>query len=603
MKKSLRLRGKLLLGYTLGGLLPMLFVVAFLVQGQRQNIIALTKSTASREVSLLESDLSAKCGVVSDVSRRLYFDPALESIASTQFGSYEALVQAYRSYTALDSYVDYYSREIEDIRIYIDNDTLSASSRIIRADDAIQAADWYQQALADQGQARWWLLLNSEGTVRQLTLVRLIRTSEGKAVGVAAIAVNTQNFYDQFSQQSADTYLLLDGQLVAQSGAGTADETALAALAGQDAGSAEAEYGGARSLVTTGAVGGADAINRLSIVRVEPYAEILAYVNQSLYRTMWYIAASVAFSLGMIFAFSLHFSRRVERFKGEMGKAAQGKTELASEIGGHDEIAELYAYLNQMVQDIQRLTATVYQNRLEQEQMKSRQHQAEFKMLASQINPHFLFNTLETIRMKAHVCGAAEVEDMVKMLARIMRRNIEVQDTVVPLKNELQLTEYYLKIQRYRFGDNFTYTLDADFDLSEYRILPLLIQPIVENAFVHGLEHSRCGGAIRITVRRGAQLTLQVQDDGAGIPAPKLAELRASLGDPGQMDRTHIGLANVNQRIQLFYGAEYGLTLESEEGRGTTVTLRLPIENGENTENGEVLPAADGAARKGGETV
>ena len=115
-----------------------------------------------------------------------------------------------------------------------------------------------------------------------------------------------------------------------------------------------------------------------------------------------------------------------------------------------------------MIRDIDALTASVYENKLEQEHARSRQREAEFKMLASQINPHFLFNTLESIRMKARACGDTEVADMVKMLAKLMRHSIEVRDSLVPVKDELALTEYYLKLQHYRFGNAVQFAVTAE---------------------------------------------------------------------------------------------------------------------------------------------
>ena len=199
-------------------------------------------------------------------------------------------------------------------------------------------------------------------------------------------------------------------------------------------------------------------------------------------------------------------------------------------------------------------------------------------MLASQINPHFLYNTLESIRMKAYAAGDRDAADMVKLLARLMRRNIEVRDTPVPLQQELEMTEAYLKLQRYRFGDAVCYSLEADEAVRRLTVLPLLIQPLVENAFQHGVRN--CLQGSRITVRAAAEgdrLSITVSDNGVGIPPDRLAELRARLGDEGQLSDTHIGLANVHQRIRLYYGAPYGMTLASTPGQGTVVTLSLPV--------------------------
>ena len=232
-----------------------------------------------------------------------------------------------------------------------------------------------------------------------------------------------------------------------------------------------------------------------------------------------------------------------------------------------------------MIRDIDALTASVYENKLEQERARSRQREAEFKMLASQINPHFLFNTLESIRMKARACGDTEVADMVKMLAKLMRHSIEVRDSLVPVKDELSLTEYYLKLQHYRFGDAVQFTVTAESGCEQLFILPLLVQPLVENAFVHGLKERRMGG--RITVHAEADdaaLTITVADNGVGMTPAALDALRQSLASE-DFDHSHIGVANVHHRIRMFYGADWGLTVDSAPGQGTTAALRNEREN------------------------
>ena len=225
-----------------------------------------------------------------------------------------------------------------------------------------------------------------------------------------------------------------------------------------------------------------------------------------------------------------------------------------------------------MIRDIDALTASVYENKLEQEHARNRQREAEFKMLASQINPRFLFNTLESIRTKARACGDTEVADMVKMLAKLMRHSIEVRDSLVPVKDELSLTEYYLKLQHYRFGDAVQFTVTAESGCEQLFILPLLVQPLVENAFVHGLKERRMGG--RITVHAEADdvaLTITVTDNGVGMTPAALDALRQSLAAE-DFDRSHIGVANVHHRIRMFYGAAWGLTVDSVPGQGTTAT-------------------------------
>ncbi len=580
MKHTVRLRERLLLVYLVGGLLPMLCMVLFLVGQQRTAVMNLSRSTAYSELTALRYMLAEDSRILEDVSKRMYFDEQLETIARTQYTDYAQVVAAYRSYTTLNEYEDYYSGTISSISIYLDNDTFTGNSQLAQATEEVQQSSWYQQALVDQGRARWWYLQNPSDGRNYLTLVRLIRTKSGEMVGVAALRMNLEALENQFAQYQSDLYILLGEQVVlANQDDLNASGAELNLLASHNSGAAQAvqdELNGQKVQLVVQTVSDTVCCNTLTLLGIEPYANILSSVNDSMRGSMLFVVGSVLVSLVLIVVLSNHFAHRVERFKGEMEKAAHGERELAPAIGGNDEISELYQYLNSMIADIDNLTSRVYESRLEQEQLRTRQREAEFKMLASQINPHFLYNTLESIRMKAYAAGDAEVADMVKMLSKLMRRNTEIRDTLVSLRSELTLTEYYLKIQHYRFGDAIRYKFWVDEGAEDLTILPLLLQPIVENAFVHGLKDRRAGGQITVRVELGENLRITVVDNGCGIPAQKLAEIRQQLSAYDPASQSHIGVANVNQRIQLYYGAAYGITVESEDGRGTQVTLNLP---------------------------
>lgn len=587
--KRLSLRGKLLLVYLAGGLLPLLLILIFLTAQQRDAIISLTQRSAETELLMASNALDEECRVIVDVTKRMYFDSQLETIARQDFSGYAEVVEMYRSYDAIDSFEDNYSGEIESITVYLDNPTLAGNSQLANAGEEVKASKWYKQALEDKGRARWWYLQSPADGNYYLTLVRLIRSSSGEPVGVAAVRMNLETMRSQIAAHSGTTCLML-GDTVILSNCEQPEyypsaQQLESLCASANLKAQKIELNGSSCQVIASCLDGW-AGNSLYLVNAEPFSDILASANNSMRLVMVLVLCCTAVSVGVIFWYSTRFGQRVERFKGEMEKAARGERELANSLGGQDEISELYTYLNTMIHDIDTLTANIYESRLEQERMQSRQHEVEFKMLSSQINPHFLYNTLESIRMKAYAGGNREVADMVKLLARIMRHSIEVQDRPVRLADELALTEAYLKLQHYRFGSAITYEIQVPEAERELYVLPLLLQPLVENAYKHGLRQ-RCSGG-RITVEahtEGQALLLTVSDNGDGIPAERLAELRATLANSSGLDQTHIGLANIQQRVRLYYGAAYGLELESEEGSGTRARLTLPVCN--NIDDGE----------------
>jgi two-component system sensor histidine kinase YesM len=202
-------------------------------------------------------------------------------------------------------------------------------------------------------------------------------------------------------------------------------------------------------------------------------------------------------------------------------------------------------------------------------------------MLASQINPHFLYNTLETIRMQALATGNMDVITSIKLLGKSMHYVLENTGTdFTTLAKELEYVEVYLSIQKLRFGDRINYSIKhpEDMDLDSYKILPLLLQPVVENAVIHGLERTITNGQIVITISKenNERLVIEITDNGQGINPDKLKELNDRMNSASLDSTASIGLYNINQRIKLLYGADYGITFTSRLHAGTTVILTIP---------------------------
>lgn len=211
------------------------------------------------------------------------------------------------------------------------------------------------------------------------------------------------------------------------------------------------------------------------------------------------------------------------------------------------------------------------------------QHLLQANLLLNQINPHFLYNTLESIRGQAVSDGNEQVADMIEALSSFFRYNVSLKSGIVTLAEELHNVDEYLKIQSFRFGDRFRVHTLVDESLNVHALcLPkLTLQPIVENAIVHGLESREAPGVITIRVSDLDHLMLlHVDDDGVGMNETELETLletlrRASETVP-QGNHGGIALNNINQRIKLFFGDAYGLSVYSTQNAGTTVELLIP---------------------------
>ncbi|OPX44395.1 sensor histidine kinase YehU [Ruminiclostridium hungatei] len=229
---------------------------------------------------------------------------------------------------------------------------------------------------------------------------------------------------------------------------------------------------------------------------------------------------------------------------------------------------------NLMVEQINVLMKKIYD---EQRQLK----EIEFKALQSQINPHFLYNTLESIHWQALLYGHHEISTMVKALAGFYRISLSRGEAIIPMKSESQHVENYLTIQEMRYKDNMESYIDIPEEFLEVMIPKMTLQPLVENSIYHGLRVKQSKGFIKITaIRDGDDLIVKVIDNGVGMVPDQIQSLNRTLEDNDS--GVGYGVRNVHRRIKLFYGNPYGLFYESNEYGGVTVNVRLHLNQAEN---------------------
>ncbi|KFN05910.1 HAMP domain-containing protein [Paenibacillus macerans] len=304
------------------------------------------------------------------------------------------------------------------------------------------------------------------------------------------------------------------------------------------------------------------------IVSVIPATE---YENLSILLKNWMLVLFAIFiTVAVILSYivSNSISKPIRQLSAVMKNVEGARLDARFVYNSRNEIGLLSRNFNRMVDRINHLVNKVYQEELLKQQ-------SQLKYLMFQINPHFLFNTLETINWLARIQGAPEVGKLSKALGDLMREGIKGKD-FIPLVSEIGNVEKYVYIQKHRFGDKFEVDTDIDPNALSLSVPRFILQPLVENAIVHGLELAMDKGFIEI---RGyfeqGRLLLTVSDNGGGMEPAKLEEIRSVL-DGGPADTAGIGLLNVHQRIQLHYGKEYGLRVDSSCGEGTEITITLP---------------------------
>lgn len=250
----------------------------------------------------------------------------------------------------------------------------------------------------------------------------------------------------------------------------------------------------------------------------------------------------------------------------------KGDFNINIDIRSRDEIGQLARTFNNMTNQINKLINEVYVDKVQRKEL-------ELQMLQYQINPHFLYNTLESIQMMALVNNDEETSEMAYALGKILRYGISKKHEIVTVKEELSNLSDYTMLMKVRFDDIYKIIIDIDPELYNYKIIKLILQPIVENSINHGLKDKAHGGIINISGRLiDNTIEFQVTDNGIGMENAQILRLIEYLNDLND-SFTSIGLKNINKRIKLRYGDPYGIYISSELNIGTTVTIILPVED------------------------
>ena len=282
------------------------------------------------------------------------------------------------------------------------------------------------------------------------------------------------------------------------------------------------------------------------------------------------VCLAVTMAIGLFSATAL--SKRIKSLVRHMKAVEGGKLDTCIEVGSNDEIGYLERSFNSMCAKLAEYIRNVYVF-----QIKTKT--AELRALQAQIDPHFLFNTLESIRTTAQLNKDFQTAKMIHLLGNLFRWNIRAQGIIVDVREELDYVRAYIELQKLRYDHAFDVTINVDAGTHRLGVLKFTLQPLVENAIQHGLGEKLAGGHILIagSIHEG-NLLLRVSDNGKGMDGAKIEAVTAGMTQPQDSpENACIGLCNVFQRIRILFGEPYGLTVSSTLGRGTEVTLSLPV--------------------------
>lgn len=539
----------------------------------------------------VQSALVSTTLYTNNVYQEIVSDDDLQALLSADYDSPTAAQRALISYQALsDSLAN--STTLVDARLYVDPSLLATENsfnNFFPITQDVKSSSWYQKI--ENSHTNFWtssLRTDSFGnSYQELHYFCRIPILETGDYAILMLSVSNDHLKSLIQRDEYQVYISCNEDPVFycndRSSVGQALPIDLSLLSDFQS-TDQLKVNGQKVIASTTTLTPYATEDTINILVVSPDA--LSYI----YRLTFIFFATLAFAIfisGFIISlYSGYFSNRIQTLRLAMYKVSHNDYEIVNSITGDDELSATFSDLVRMVDKLKATEAAIYQAKINEQILNNQQQQMELKLLANQINPHFLYNTLETIRMKAFSEGNREVATAIKLLGRSMRYVLSnTKSSSTTLDKEIDYIRTYLAIQQIRFGSRLKYTIriEDNLELSNYQILPLLIQPIVENAFSHGLRDAEYEGHIIIKLSRDKKdrdlLVTDVFDNGVGMTPEQLTDVKEHLDVPREDSDHGVGLYNINNRVHLFYGKQYGLQLSSKPGIGTVITLIIPLIN------------------------
>ncbi|MEK5235783.1 sensor histidine kinase [Paenibacillus sp. FSL L8-0470] len=500
-------------------------------------------------------------------------------------GDFDLLLSIQRGIEGNISFINNIKRGTNSVYIFdgYGNGYYSAKDGGVRLDLKQSYKFWSEQAKYSSGEALLFgtqaYTSNLQSTRYAFTVVRKIVDGLWNPIGLIAVDANISNMENQVAELDKVTHgksLIVDenGKVVYDS-----DQKLLTTDISHTLLYRKAQ-GSAGSFYDT--VSGRDRLNIYSsssktnwkVIISIPVDELTRDVK--LTRNVTFAATLIIIVLALIISIILSFAltKPLTQLIQLMKKVQNGDLDVTFRVKRRDEIGLLGHQFNRMLARIRQLIEDIYR-------IEEQKKEAELQALQSQINPHFIYNTLESIRMTAELNDDVEAADMISILGKLLRYSTSELTGKTTMKQELLYVRNYVELLGSRYPGRFLLEIDVPEELNEYSIIKLVFQPIIENAAYHGLDDSKPQMHLSIKCEiTEHKLLFHISDDGCGMDQDTLDKLNDSLKRETPRKKSingGIGMKNVHQRVQLHYGAGYGIEVFSEAGKGTDVILSLPL--------------------------
>lgn len=558
---ALSVGSKLILIYLMGIFVPLVVANGLVLRSAVRDAREQERHYLLSAIESMEAAISREMEPVELVSDFVYAETPIYRLLSSVYLRFDEFMEAHRDFLvpSLTKYANVFSG-ITGITVYTENDIVGTSAGYLRLDGHARGAEWFRRFEEMRRETVILSHLDSDPRTeleptRYISLFRELDNARMHRRGrlILRIDINPQ----AIARHAAPADLVGTIELVDPLGIVAMDlsrsRPGLRAVAFDTPFPSGGPLAGWRIRGTVaGLTGGRTPAMRWTVLFVIS-------------------GMSVAASSVLILMLSRSVVSRLHMLSAQMRRVEhEDFRPLSVRDPGEDEVGRLITDYNIMARKIEALINDRYKSELERQRLIVARQQAELDSLQAQVNPHYLFNVLESVRMKSHIRGEHETANVVKRISKSIRRLTTWDDDMIPLRDELEFTNEYVEIQQYRFAERLGFELSCEPGAESIRIPKLTIQGLVENACVHGIEPKTSGGTVVVDARlRDGTLTILVSDDGVGCND---RVVKAQLG--GTPSR-HIGIGNISRRLQLHFGDRARLEFESAPGRGTRVRITI----------------------------
>ncbi len=590
---DMKLHTKLLVSYLFVVLLPLITVGYFLIDRTTETFLNQTDYINKVNFQQVKKNISDQLRDYMEVSSMVETEKQLiDYVNNTYDGSVEFFDKFVEFLRLSDTYTGVMRLKVNEkakLAIYSTNDSIITDGAFIYKIDEedIQKTQWCKKSVDANGEIIIYGPYVNKYGQNVFSICRLLRQNS-KYINIVKIEIYESEIYRFMSKEAAYKKLFLVNEENVIVSSTERD------LIGENINTVSSipniEYSkytdfnevredGTDSIIFIDNFKDIKAIKNWKIVSVASSESVLNDVRKILTNSIFICFIIFLITVIFVLLFVSKLTKRLKLLVINMTKIRDGRFDVFVDVSGSDEIAELSMTFKRMIDRINNLINEVYVAEMQVKDLKIEKQQAEIWALQSQINPHFLFNTMESIRMDLWLKKEYEISEVIERFSTLLRKSIEWSDENNTINHEIQLIEDYLKIQKYRYVNKFDYKISVGQEFYDYIVPKFTLQPIVENAIYHGLELKDGKGYVTITAEFvNDDIRILVMDDGVGMKKEVLNALQNDLKGQESINgkNVRIGIKNVHQRLKLNYGDKYGLKFESLEGLGTKVEVLLP---------------------------